>query len=326
MKFLHPSEVNRERSNLNTSSTMRVDQYATLVAECSFPDLHYVECQLIDDKGHACRQRFGKGWVARRADGVEVLIGGRCAQKHFLGAGGESLKLFQTHSAELIRKNKLRDANARLEAFKTDSDYALRLAESRARLTELQARAQRERDSLPHAVIERLRRMQRGGARSVPGVVRHKKNVERDGKVIEVDDWRPFSFGVVASPQAIFASTYSAIAATLEAAEWALQAPSDSIAEDLSALTTRLNTFSAALRTVVEIEEADHALRSYSTSENLQTVCWLAINEDDRRRVAMRALELNGKQAKLHDAKLALLEWQRKIRSGNGDREIQPVQ
>lgn len=326
MKFLHPSEVRAACRAFDGGATMRVDQYAALVAECAFPELHYVECQLIDEKGHACRQKFGKGWVARRKDGVEVLVGGRCTQRHFVGAGVESLKQFKADAARLVRQNKLRDAIARFQEFQVNAEFARGLQGLIGRHTALRVQVDAARDALPHAVLERLKRLARGTSRAVPGEVRHIKQVERNGQVIEVSDWRPMSFGVVWNAEIVLLGAVLSIGRALAAAEAARQSDIAPISQDLAALTARLNTLLEVDRVSAELNGAEVSFSEFMQAENWRVLSWLAINEDDQRLVAAKALELAGKPAKPHDAKQAIAQWRQEIRGSNGGRDVRPVQ
>lgn len=325
MRFVSPAAVRSARPALDLSATLRVADYATLVAECAFPKSEYVECQLIDDKGHACRQKWGKGWVARRKDGVEMLIGGDCALRHFLGAGEDSLATFKAHSAELIRQNKLCDANARLQAYLTDKEYASRLHLAAERARGLRARVQLEREALSQWVLDRLRHFG-DASRAVMGEEKHFEKVERNGQVVEVPDWRPFSFGVLSHPHAIMPTLCVPFERKISAAQNALVFGADFIANDLKKLTVSLNALKAAENCNSDLDAAFAAIEAFASPANLRILCWLGRDDHERRKVISRALQLEGRPFKPHDAKLDLLELQRQIRARNGNREFRGAQ
>jgi hypothetical protein len=325
MRFASPLDAQRACPALDLSATLRVADYATLVAECSFPKDDYVECQLIDHKGHACRQLWGKGWVARRKDGVEVLIGKDCALRHFLNAGEANLATFKAHSAELIRQNKLRDANERLKAYLADKEYASRLRLAAERARGLRARVQLEREALPQWVLDRLRNFG-DASRAVMGEEKHFEKVERNGEVIEVPDWRPFSFGVVQHPHAILPTLFVPIERKISAAENALMFGASFIATDIRKLTASLNSLKAAENCNAELDAAFAAIDSFASPANYRVLCWLGRDDHERRKVVSRALQLEGRPFKPHDAKLDLLELQKQIRARNGNREFRGIQ
>jgi hypothetical protein len=326
MKFTNPSEVRAVCRALDAAASMRVDSYSELIAECSFPELHYVECQLIDDKGHACRQKFGKGWVARRKDGVEVLIGGSCAKRHFLGAGADSLKQFKADAARLVRQNKVNEALSRLNEFHSNAEYGRKLQDLSARQQALCTQIYAAREALPHAVLERLKRLARGSSRSVPGEVRHTKKIERNGHVVEVPDWRPLSLGVISNPEIILLGAVLSVGRTISAATDALMASVDYIKDDLQALTDRLNALLDADRGASELLAAEASFNLFMQPGNWRVLSWLAIREEDQRMVVSKMLELEGKPAKPHDAKQAIAQWSLEIRAANGGREFRAVQ
>ena len=90
-------------------------------------------------------------------------------------------------------------------------------------------------------------------------------------------------------------------------------------------MTARLNALTTTATLSTDLTAAEESLVGFATSANLRVICWLAIDEGDRRKVAMRALELAGEPCKTHDAKNALIVWSREIRARNGDREFRPV-
>jgi hypothetical protein len=320
MKFLSPAEARAACLRLDETATMRVSEYASLVAENAFPENDQVICQLINEKGQACRQRHGKGFVAKRNDGVELFIGGDCAHKHFGAESG-----FATDAEMLQRANRVRDLRDRIAARKAEPVFAETLRADWSRSEELKKRIAEERAALPSRVVGRLVDMMKTGGRSVPGEVRDVEIYKDEhGNEHERITWRAVTLATVASPEGLNLEEIESVQATLRAARKALRedVPTSSLERQLKEIVVALDAAPACSMRVAALEQS---FKSFLTAANLQAASWLALRAEDQETVVARALELARRSSRSQQIRASIAEWTRELQAANGGRAFRPL-
>lgn len=326
MKFLTPAEAKRARPNLDDSATMRVDEYAGVIAQNDFLEIHFVECQLINRFGNRCKKKRGDGWIVRRKDGVELFIGGDCFEFHLKEVGGAIAEQFERDVAKLRREIELADARKRLAEKKADAALAKHLTELWNRANDLIHLQTCERRAIGPKVLDRLAKMAKLGSRSVPGETKYiEKREDKDQKVYEVAVWRPISYGAVVNPEAMDPGPLARIAQELRAATAAqrMTVPIEEI--EFRELKKLLKTFEPIEYIPQRLDALERSLLAFATPANMRTICWLARDSVDRDQVVHHGLGMSNQPRDRNQIIALITQWQREIEAQNEGRDCRPL-
>lgn len=114
-RFETPQEIEREGGFL-AQAPIDVATYDALLGWYAFSD-EKLRCCVARESGTLCQTPHGRGWVARRKDGVVTLIGSDCAKDKF-AAGSIAIDDIRRAENEITR----RDRESRLEELLADRD------------------------------------------------------------------------------------------------------------------------------------------------------------------------------------------------------------
>jgi hypothetical protein len=324
MKFLNSAEARKHCPNLDTTATMQVADYECLVAETAYAKIDFVKCQLVRVAGHECPQRFGAGWVAKRKDGVQVYIGGDCADKNFRAAGDEG-KRYRADARALELANRIEGLRARIAARKENAEFVTGLAETYQRCEALEDRARAECDALPAEVLSRLFSMLRTMRREVPGEVRYVEKEEDpsdSSKTIDVVRWRPTSLGVLQGLEGLNSGRLASLKTTVRDARNALRR----VVSDEKRLEATLKNQIAAIEGADSVPQTldafERSLSSFRELDNYRTLSWLAVRDDEREKVVERYLKLAGRPTSLQAVRNLIGVWRRDIEERHGGKQF----
>lgn len=114
-RFESPEEIEREVGFV-AQAPIDVATYDELIGWYAFSD-EKLRCCVARDSGNLCLTQHGRGWVARRKDGVATLIGSDCAKDKF-AAGSIAIGDIRRAENEIAR----RDRESRLGELLADRD------------------------------------------------------------------------------------------------------------------------------------------------------------------------------------------------------------
>jgi hypothetical protein len=294
---------------------MTVAELGGLVGPYYFPKAEWVTCQLMRPDGRLCEREHGEGWVARRKDGVEVLIGIDCANRWF-----EASREYASEASRVrreIRVDELVDSiNARLNdaAFR---ERAGALAEIQRQLLEQVLAA---RESWPQTLLQRLRNMVKTGNRRVVVEFRY---VEKDEKGGEHTTWQPVTLSSISGAEGLDAPAVRQLGDRLDQVARVLveAAPGREAAESI--MRGWRQSLDDLTRCETELEQVTAALADFHDHANLRPLCWLVHKDSDQRAIVRAILEREGTVRPSEVLiQTTLNAWKAEVRATNQGRDF----
>lgn len=325
MRFTDPAAVRAEFPTLDTSASLKLEEFERVVGETAFPKIHYAECQLLRISGRECRSRFGDGAVILRKDGVVLYIGGDCVERH-IQEGSEIGQRVADELELMRRRNRIAELRRRIAERHTDAQYAAQLKADWGRCIALRKRLYAERASIPGLVLDRLSDLRKRGRRDVPAVALEvEQYVDRNGDQQTRIKRHPISLGIVANPEGIEVGAVESLEETMRLADSARRRalPDDFPFEnDLIALLQQLD---AVVGAASMLDDAEDALTKFLRPENLRAVSWLASRAADQERVVAQVLSAVGHSPRPERVRATIEQWSAEIRAANGGRDFEPI-
>ncbi|MGY3807864.1 hypothetical protein ACWNG8_12205 [Aeromonas veronii] len=152
------SEI-ESRPNFSPDDEMTLDDFSKLIAQYHLEET--VRCQIHSDKGY-CRNPHNNGWLAKKKDGKEVLIGKDCAQG-YLGANDKFVLEKNRLNAE-IRRKKLID---RLILLREDKTLADRIDSAKDKVLHARKLIDAFRSRIPNSIERHLLNMMKTSVQDV---------------------------------------------------------------------------------------------------------------------------------------------------------------
>ncbi|BEJ49327.1 hypothetical protein Ri1_19260 [Aeromonas dhakensis] len=144
------SEI-ESRPNFSPDDEMTLNDFSKLIAQYHLEET--VRCQIHSDKGY-CRNPHNNGWLAKKKDGKEVLIGKDCAQG-YLGANDKFVLEKNRLNAE-IRRRKLIE---RLTLLREDKTLAERIDSAKDKVLHARKLIDAFRNRIPNSIERHLLNM-----------------------------------------------------------------------------------------------------------------------------------------------------------------------
>jgi len=302
------------RASYDAAASITIATFQSLISAVLMRE--DLSCQLSHRDGGRCNHWFRRGWLARRKDGVEVIIGGDCAQKHFNAS--ETFRLEKRRlSREIAVEGHL---TALAELLRDRSAVRSRIT---ALLTRLAANGQQLRaleDALPTEVPYRLAAMAKDRRGRVEVEVQYAE-LNEDGK--EEKKWRRRDVGTIVGLLAWEGPHAKDLYPRLRMAEFAARDAvlrADQALDDLKKWREALEQVPHCDDTIAQLERA---LAEFTTIENLALLCFLVKNEDAQRAITRLVLERSGigrpTDMKVQDT---LNQWKKRVREQHGGLNI----
>lgn len=314
--FTSPRDVEAARPSLDRECGISLQEFAGLVGPYSFPEADRVSCQL-DEKGDGslCRQVHGRGWVVRRKDGKEGLIGRDCAKGHF-GADAN----FSSEVQRVNRELRIDSLVARILERQSDESFADRLDAAINRQRELRDQITKLRDCWPEELLRRLADMGKSGNSSVMVSVRY---VEKDEGGRPKYTYQPVRIGSISTPGAMDRSALSAIATRLQDAQAALHEAIPDRQQKERKLREWIQAIDGLEQCEGELDEIPEGLAQFTAPENLKLLCWTVRPDHIQDAILRAALELmTGQSVSEEEARREKLALAGEIRKANGSRDF----
>jgi hypothetical protein len=147
-------EIVNNRPAFDATCVITRDNFAVLVGDYGFSEDALCQVESIETKDRPCHNKHRKGYLGRRIDGKEGLIGSTCGPKYFEGHKG-----FASNLATVKREINLDQLTARLQVIQADAAFLPKIEGLRERLQAVRAKLHTLVDSLPKDVADRLRAM-----------------------------------------------------------------------------------------------------------------------------------------------------------------------
>lgn len=131
-----------------------------------------------------CGEGHRNGWLGRRSDGKEALIGWNCGLEHFKASA-----VFATERSRVTRELELDRLLERLEATAGNAEYRANAKATLERAYEIRHDVQAIRDRLPASVQQAVNRMARRGDAGVYVEYQYEKLDPKSDKPKLISDW-----------------------------------------------------------------------------------------------------------------------------------------
>jgi len=278
------------RAAFDTEVGISPQNIESLIGEYHFPvEEEEVPCQ-VDHEGKRCKEPHRNGWLGRRQDGKEALIGSSCGVKYF-GANEK----FVADRKRITRELSIKGYLERLALTKGNPDFENDLRRAIGRLKRIKSEVDDLRNALPVNIVRRLRGMAKAGSAGVEVNFRYDDDEDEEGnpkvsfvrqqigQIDGLDVWNEVHF------QNLFAQLY-AIRTTLASAE----VTRDAGPIKLKRWADHLDEFRLAQNAV---DGLDNAIDAFMAIPNLHLVCFVVPSQNDATDVARYALKRAGDAA-----------------------------
>ena len=244
--------------------------------DCLIGDYHFAgdaeyPCQVVRE-GRRCNEDHKNGWLGRKKDGHEALIGSTCGQKQFkasLAFAFERRRLNNAHSIQTSLN--------RLKTTLCDPLFTADFYQTRDRLKAVASALEEYRETLPRPIVARLVAMAKDDLGEV--VVRFRYEDEDDNGQ-RIYRWVPERVGIL-SGLALWDPTpirnaFVALHEIRDALKVAKAAPEAGRRK----LKEWADTFDRLRNCRQVIEAFESKLESFGEPENLNLLCLLVANQD----------------------------------------------
>lgn len=270
--FTDYSEIST-RKNFDPTCGITVENIASLVGEYHFVGDAEYPCQVEKD-GKRCDEQHKRGWLGRRKDDHECLIGRDCGRTKFKASStfvAERKRITQERSVELSLK--------RLEATKGNPAFAVALSDALARLKAVHNGVDWIHEQLPKSIGVRLQSMAKAGRNGVGVLFRYEEIDDKGNRTVQ---WVPDQIGSLSGValwepsniRTVFRALYEIRDAHIEAV--VLRSAGE------RKLKRWADTLDGLKRTADQVTELESKLSAFRTPENLWLLCSLVSNELER--------------------------------------------
>lgn len=272
------------RETFDPDCEITLENLASLVGEYHLVGDDEVPCQVRrQDRTTRCDEPHKNGWLGRRQDGKEALIGVICGTKYF-----NASSTFVTQRKRVTRELNIDRYIERLRNTRGSAEYAAELLRTLGRLKFVREATSDIRERLPASIAARLQNMAKSGNTGVSVLFRYEDEDDQSNATI---DWVPDQIGTVAGiavwdqPKfhGLFQSLHE-IRDTLGKAEILREAGE----RKLKLWADKLEELNACTAGVSDLEAA---LDAFTAPGNLKLLCFLITNQNDAIEVLRVAIE-----------------------------------
>ena len=285
--FLSDLALIRNRPAFDVTCAITVENIQALLAE--YHGAEWANCQVERD-GKLCNHEFQNGWLARRDDGKEGMIGCDCAEKYF-----DANDRFRTERYRLNREIRIESHLFALQELLGDqAAYASRYKRASTRLRTALDELSELRDELPAEVVKALRDMVKTRATTVFVEVQYFETTEKGE---QVSTWRRRDvggvLGLVAWDETLVREVFTSLQRVREALDKVVVSK-DQKESELRKWREGLEALPYCER---EIERIDRGARDFLRPGNVALLCHLVANQTKQRDIARLTLKLSGERA-----------------------------
>lgn len=274
----------KSRPHFDEQCSITLNNFKSLVGEYQIRE--QLRCQVERD-GSRCNQEHFNGWLGRRNDDKEALIGGVCANKYFHAS--EKFRTERRRLSHEIRVDRL--LTALRNHLSDKAAFTVRVDSAIKRLQDIRVVTRAIEQELPGEVIHRLRDMFKSRNAVILVEVQNRETL-KDGKIKITWERRELTsmagMGIWEGLQNGFLST--AFAEIKRAIAEAVVSKNQKEAQ-LRRWRESLDKLPFCEGKLGEIE---HALSQFSADKNIALTCFLVKNYERQREIAAFILKRRG--------------------------------
>lgn len=306
----------KTRSAFSEDCAVTLENVQQLLAEYHGPE--WARCQVEHD-GSRCNQEFQNGWLARRQDGKEGLIGRDCAEKYF-----NASETFRAERRRLTRDIRIESHFVVLSEILADKPgFAARLRNAAERLRVVSDAIKGLREALPREVVGTLDGMVKTRSATVFVEVQY---IEMDENGEEKSSWRRRDIGNILG---LTAWDGSLVRHAFEVPRLAARALNEVVVSrdqregDLRTWREALEAFPACEGDAAKIERAAEEIQR---SDSIALLCNLVSDHAKQRSIVRLLLRLRGEVTpKDYRVQNVLNEIHAQVRNRFGGRNFRPA-
>ena len=274
-----------DRDTFDPECEITVENFASLVGEVHLvEDEQEIQCQVKQpDKRKRCEEGHKNGWLGRRKDGKEALIGRNCGIKYFHGHSE-----FNADRRRITRELNIDRYIERLQATRGNPSYADELTRTIGRLKFVREEILHLQEILPKSIVWRIQEMVK--LKNPTFGVRFRYEDEDDEGNL-VPEWVPVTIGTIAGiavwDQSQMALMFRGLYEIRDAHKEA-QVSGDAGERKLRNWADKLDELSRHTTSVTDLESA---LDAFLEPSNLKNLCFLVPNQNDATKAARFSLE-----------------------------------
>jgi hypothetical protein len=317
-------DIVNSRPAFDANCVITRDNFAVLVGDYGFPVDALCQVESIEAKDRPCRNKHRKGYIGRRIDGKEGLIGSTCGPKYFEGHKG-----FASNLATVKREIDLDKLTERLLVIQADAAFLPRIDGLRERLQAVRAKVNTFMENLPQDVADRLRDMAKSRNADLRVAVEFVERVEdtlRPGKTRVKSNWLPRTIGSIASLSIVDRAPLFAVQAQLLSVRKAFDSLDASRELGGRKLAKQLKILDMVPNLETQVAAFEAAWSAFNRPDNLQHF-WLLSRQQSSQLACLQIYSAAAGQPKLTEHQLlsALRDVKTKWSSSNEGRQIRPA-
>lgn len=273
--FTDFSEI-KARPDFDQAAVVTTASFRTLIGMYRFEA--EVMCQVFRG-GVLCRHPHLEGWLGKNSDGVEILIGGHCAQKYF-----NAVATFAAERGRVKRQLNLDDLLRRIgELVEGRNVIRGELARGESQVCEIIRAVEKIRLALPSSVLRRLSDMAKTGRSEITVEVRY---VEPDEKGRPVYSWLPRTIGAIDGAKLLNRDEHAADLVKIREARRALENAEASESLGSKRLKLVIDQIDTGRAAIAKVSSTEALVARFCEPTNLGRLCFSTRNDDDRLKTA----------------------------------------
>lgn len=294
------------RPDFSPDDEMTLNDFSKLIAQYHLEEK--VRCQIHSDKGY-CRNPHNNGWLAKKKDGKEVLIGKDCAQAYF-GANDQFVFERNRLNAEIKRKQLIE----RLGLLREDKTLADRIDSAKDKVIHARMLIDAFRNSMPSTMERYLLNMMKTSVQDVLIELKWEQVDEDGNKEVR---WIKTPLGKVQTCNFLDKGVVKELiegvndikSKFFEVINLDVNAQLGS--KKLGALVTKVESFNSLERTIDVMVDDFHR---FSEFHNLKLLCYIPSRDDERLSMAEYISQFHGASIGQMTAKKLLSSFDESIR------------
>jgi hypothetical protein len=267
--FLEYREI-AERQAFDPECGIAVEDFAGLVGEYHFVGDAEYPCQVMRD-GRRCDEDHKNGWLGRKKDGREALIGSTCGPKNF-----KASLVFVAERRRLNNEHSIQTSLHRLKGTLCNPGYAEEVTQIRERLRRFVSGLDEYREALPGEIVATLIYKATNDQSDV--VVRFRHDDEDDnGKPIV--RWEPERIGFISGLSVWHPKCTHGTFAAINEIRAVLRVAKAAPEEGRRKLKEWADTLDGLPGCKRQVDSFESQLEAFGNAENLKLLCLLLSNQ-----------------------------------------------
>ncbi|RTL55622.1 MAG: hypothetical protein EKK46_06310 [Rhodocyclaceae bacterium] len=296
ISFFEFSEIDK-RENFNIENGISIENFLSLIGPYQLSEI--VKCQVEHVTGR-CKHPHKNGWLGKRKDGAEALIGKNCASQYF-----NADQNFVAERKRVDMELRIDGHIAALSVLLNNKDELwARLGEADHRMKAIQKIRHSFHSVLSVDARKRLTDMVKTGNWAVIVQVKH---LEKDDNGKERAVWRERNIGTMAGVDVFDAGHTSDISSTLAAIKVAIHAANPSRDEKEKDLRGWREAIEKLPAYVEKITLLERSLASFSSRNNISLLSVLGTAPSNKMELGKLLLTLEGNPVPSNNKTNALL-------------------